>query len=414
VEAVRGIFEDPAYVAFREPSPPQPLYTVRFAINEVWGAVQSAATTGISCQDKEALPPFSPADTIGVDVFQPWLEPVENPAAIASAATPNIDDSDGGNEPQGSTCGQAHSAHAHAHAHGDASPSAEGHAHTHDGHAHAHGDDPAGAAGHAHLPRAEVEMRAVEAEGEEPPLQALADALLAALERRGVVTRAALRAAVDALDTARERGYGATLVARAWVDPAFKARLLADAAAAATELGIQTSNYAAAAAVGDVSFHPAQPRRHGPGETVLRVVENTAAVHNLVVCTLCSCYPVAVLGLSPDWYKSRAYRARAVREPRALLREFGVELSPAAAVRVHDSTAEVPRPAPPVALAPHPPRRAPRAPSESFRPGPCRPPHRVAARAPSPPPPPQNGGAMPRLRLPRDLPRRGRRGGGRR
>jgi nitrile hydratase len=108
---------------------------------------------------------------------------------------------------------------------------------------------------------------------------------------------------------------GAKLVARAWVDPAFKARLLADATTVAEEMGF--------------------------GGNHLRVVENTPTVHNLVVCTLCSCYPWAVLGLPPSWYKSPAYRARAVSEPRALLREFGLELGPEVEIRVWDSSSEV-------------------------------------------------------------------------
>ncbi|HEY7063418.1 MAG TPA: nitrile hydratase subunit alpha [Chloroflexota bacterium] len=108
---------------------------------------------------------------------------------------------------------------------------------------------------------------------------------------------------------------GAHLVARAWVDPAFKERLLTDGTAAAEAMGF--------------------------GGNHLKVVENTPAVHNLVVCTLCSCYPWAVLGLPPTWYKSPAYRARAVSEPRVLLREFGLTLDDAVEVRVWDSSAEV-------------------------------------------------------------------------
>jgi len=107
------------------------------------------------------------------------------------------------------------------------------------------------------------------------------------------------------------------VVARAWVDPAFKARLLADGTAACLELGIDI-----------------RPTR-------LVAVENTPEVHNLIVCTLCSCYPRLLLGLPPDWYKSRAYRARAVREPRAVLAEFGTELPDGVTVRVHDSTADM-------------------------------------------------------------------------
>jgi nitrile hydratase len=110
---------------------------------------------------------------------------------------------------------------------------------------------------------------------------------------------------------------GARVVARAWVDPAYRTRLLADGSAAVAELGIDMEG------------------------VKLVVVENTPEVHNLIVCTLCSCYPRPVLGLPPDWYKSRAYRSRAVREPRALLREFGTTLPDGIAVRVHDSSADM-------------------------------------------------------------------------
>jgi nitrile hydratase subunit alpha len=108
------------------------------------------------------------------------------------------------------------------------------------------------------------------------------------------------------------------VVARAWVDPDFKARLLADGTAGISELGFE--GYALA---------------H------LKVVENTDAVHNLVVCTLCSCYPVGILGIPPTWYKMAEYRSRAVREPRAVLAEFGVDIGDEVEVRVWDSTSEL-------------------------------------------------------------------------
>ena len=110
---------------------------------------------------------------------------------------------------------------------------------------------------------------------------------------------------------------GAAVVARAWRDPAFKARLLADGTAAIGELGF----------AGHATGH-------------LQAVENTADVHNLVVCTLCSCYPFSILGLSPSWYKSNEYRARVVRDPRGVLEEFGVKLDERTQVRVWDSTSE--------------------------------------------------------------------------
>jgi nitrile hydratase subunit alpha len=108
---------------------------------------------------------------------------------------------------------------------------------------------------------------------------------------------------------------GAKVIARAWVDPQFKARLLADATDAVEELGL--------------------------GGALLAVVENTPEVHNLVVCTLCSCYPSQLIGLPPTWYKSFAYRSRAVIEPRAVLREFGLELPDSVEVRVWDSSSEL-------------------------------------------------------------------------
>src|SRR5882724_1375487 len=134
------------------------------------------------------------------------------------------------------------------------------------------------------------------------------------IEKR-ILTADDVRRAVEAMD-ARSPALGAQVVARAWTDPAFKARLLANGTAACEELGIAM------------------------GPTKLVVVESTPEVHNLIVCTLCSCYPRMVLGLPPDWYKSRAYRSRAVREPRAVLREFGTPIPDHVEVRVHDSTAD--------------------------------------------------------------------------
>ena len=137
------------------------------------------------------------------------------------------------------------------------------------------------------------------------------------LIEKGILTADEIRQAVERMD-ARGPPLGATVVAKAWTDPAFKARLLKDGSAAAEEAGVQMD----------------QPTR-------LIVVENTPEVHNLVVCTLCSCYPRMVLGIPPDWYKSRAYRSRAVREPRTVLAEFGTHLPDDVTVRVHDSTADM-------------------------------------------------------------------------
>jgi nitrile hydratase len=137
------------------------------------------------------------------------------------------------------------------------------------------------------------------------------------LIEKGILTADEIREAVERMDK-RGPHLGARAVARAWVDPAFKARLLKDGSAACEEIGIQMDQ-----------------------STRLIVVENTPAEHNLVVCTLCSCYPRMVLGIPPDWYKSRAYRSRAVSEPRAVLAEFGTHLPDHTTVRVHDSTADM-------------------------------------------------------------------------
>ena len=137
------------------------------------------------------------------------------------------------------------------------------------------------------------------------------------LIEKGILTADEIREAVERMD-ARGPHLGAKLVAKAWVDPAFKTRLVENGSTAAEEAGVQMD----------------QPTR-------LIVVENTPQVHNLVVCTLCSCYPRMVLGIPPDWYKSRAYRSRAVHEPRAVLAEFGTHLPDDVTVRVHDSTADM-------------------------------------------------------------------------
>lgn len=134
---------------------------------------------------------------------------------------------------------------------------------------------------------------------------------------KGLLTSEEIRAAVERMDR-RGPHLGARVVAKAWCDPAYRERLLKDGTAACKEAGI--------------TFDQA---------TRLIVVENTPAIHNVVVCTLCSCYPRMVLGIPPDWYKSRAYRSRAVREPRAVLAEFGTVLADGVTVRVHDSTADM-------------------------------------------------------------------------
>jgi nitrile hydratase subunit alpha len=135
---------------------------------------------------------------------------------------------------------------------------------------------------------------------------------------RGLVAPETLDAWIEAYSEHIGPKRGAQVVARAWLDAGFKARLMADAAEAIREFGFE----------GNATGH-------------LKAVENTDDIHNIIVCTLCSCYPFSILGMSPSWYKSVEYRARAVREPRKVLEEFGVHLGEGVAVRVWDSTAEL-------------------------------------------------------------------------
>jgi nitrile hydratase alpha subunit len=172
--------------------------------------------------------------------------------------------------------------------------------HDHD-HAHDH-DDHAPVNEHDNGPPGEFEI--------------MSRAMQELLEQKGVITAEQVRKRMEIFD--EEFPYrGAQVVAHAWVDPAFKQRLLADGRAACAEMGTMLE-----------------------AERLI-AVENTPEVHNIIVCTLCSCYPRALLGMPPTWYKSRNYRSRVVFEPRAVLKEFGTELPDSVTVRVHDSNADM-------------------------------------------------------------------------
>lgn len=176
------------------------------------------------------------------------------------------------------------------------------HGHDHDG----YDVDPT----HRHPPQPDLE---------DTPLvrhQVMQMAVTSLLVEKGIFSADDMRTQVERMD-ALNPSTGARLVARAWVDDAFGKRLLTDSRAAAAELGIDI------------------------GPIPILVMANTPRTHNLVVCTLCSCYPKFLLGLPPDWYKSRNYRRRAVREPRRVLAEFGTDLDPDVSIRVHDSTADM-------------------------------------------------------------------------
>ena len=150
----------------------------------------------------------------------------------------------------------------------------------------------------------------------EVPVAARVRAFEERLIAAGLVTDAELDEILTGVYATASPVNGARMVARAWTDPAYAGRLLADGNAAAAELGFSGQNY------------------------LLKVVQNTADVHNVIVCTLCSCYPTSLLGPSPSWYKSFAYRSRVVREPRTVLAEFGLELPEQTEIRVWDANSE--------------------------------------------------------------------------
>ena len=171
------------------------------------------------------------------------------------------------------------------------------HDHDHDHHDHAHPTQP-------------------DIDGPLTYHQKLEIAIRELMIEKGILSADEVRRTVEAMD-ARSPAGGAKVVARAWSDPAYKQLLMTDPSKALNQVGVEVGLYK------------------------LVVVENSDSVHNLVVCTLCSCYPRAILGLPPDWYKSRAYRSRAVREPRQVMAEFGLQVPDDTTVRVHDSTADM-------------------------------------------------------------------------
>jgi nitrile hydratase alpha subunit len=176
------------------------------------------------------------------------------------------------------------------------------------GHGHHHDDDDHHGHNHPHDP-----IEVTEGAGE---YEIMVHAIKELLIEKGVITGEDIRKTLEFMDT-RTPALGAKVVARAWTDPEFKKRLLANGTAAVAEMGIPM------------------------GDAELIVVENSKDVHNVIVCTLCSCYPRTVLGLPPDWYKSRNYRSRMVVEPRAVLKEFGTELPESVTLRTHDSNADM-------------------------------------------------------------------------
>jgi len=313
VDSYEGSFPDPGYKAFRsmlkgdhgkDEEQKEHLYRVKFLQDDVWPEGKGLDSAGLK------------SDTINVEIYENWLDD-------------HVDSSKWEIDPA-STLKASHSPlHSHRN-------------HHHHDYNHDHDHD------HEHLPRADLEQRAVDLElssrlcstgSVNADAQAtaivgdrLCEALIVLLskpERLGSKLRPGLRKIIDTMESIRVRADGAALVVRAWTDPAFEERLLEDAASAAMEMGIQTAN-------------ATTPTKLKVVKSKLPAVDQPG-VHNLITCTLCSCYPLSLLGLSPKWYKSRSFRARAVREPRAMLRDsFGLDLSPKDwSIRVHDSTADL-------------------------------------------------------------------------
>ena len=216
-------------------------------------------------------------DTIDVEIYQHWLMPA--PLAEGSETT--------------------HPVHSETH---------------HHHHHHGHDDDH----DHVHEVRAAVEQTAVDREGTPLPAQHLAESLVQALIAKKVITADELRKQIETNQMSGIEQRGANVVVEAWLNPDFKARLLKDGTATIAE-------------------YLKMPKMTND----IVVVENTDQVHNLIVCTLCSCYPRQLLGIPPGWYKSRSYRVRAPRHPRAVLKEFGTELPNDMKIQVHDSTADL-------------------------------------------------------------------------
>eukprot|EP00977_Amphora_coffeiformis_P003433 scaffold638_cov168-Amphora_coffeaeformis.AAC.15 len=278
VERYAGLFPDPSFLAFGWKAPSQHLYRVKFRLCDIWP--EQYPNHGDNTDD---------GDVVEVEVYQHWLEPSDQAKGHAYEGRTLFD-----HQHNGDDC-----------------------LHSDDDHHHHHHDEH----DHEHEARPLVEQRAIDREGPPRPGKQVHQTLMKILLEKGLVTANEVRQVSEKLDTAGKKLDGASLVVEAWTNPAFYEKLVANAPAAASEIGIATSN-------------PNAP-------TILTVVPNTPNTHNLVVCTLCSCYPSGLLGIAPSWYKSREFRSRAVREPRRVLQEdFGLNVSAKPTIRVHDSTAD--------------------------------------------------------------------------
>ena len=358
VEEYCGAFKDPFLIAFRCSGPKQHLYRVSFDLAALWG------NTGAAAAAVEGAPAVGTGDRTTAEVYQGWLELVS-----ANRITCTTSGSSGGEELRQHLDHEHEHEHEHDHDHHhqDNEPAAAvlqaaPTSNEHDHHDHDHGHDHSHSGTSAHESRYQVECVAADREGLDStrPGKVVGEELLRLLNRKDVVTKAEVHRAVQALETIDTKMAGADLVAHAWKDAGFKARLLANGKERTVLVTIVLETYdfyskflifdmvpfkifffcfiAAKSAAAEIGMHSA----NSASTTVLKVVANTPTTHHVVVCTLCSCYPIGLLGFSPAWYKSRAYRSRVVREPRRVLAEFGLQLpSEGVSVTVLDSTADL-------------------------------------------------------------------------
>ena len=278
---VCGSFGDPSYLSFGIKAPEVNLYRVRFSMGDIWPE-QSKANN----------------DEISIEIYEHWLEPSATNQGHLYEDIPLLNHDDDGKD-----CNHSH------HHHGDGDVNED----------------------HSHDPRPDVEYRAVKLETEgygnrggegrlAHPGKEVFRALTKLLVEKELISYEEIRTMSNKLENSGQQLHGAALIVEAWMDPEFQEQLIQDPITTARTIGIETSN-------------PNAP-------TVLTVVPNSKDVHNLIVCTLCSCYPSGLLGIAPSWYKSAEYRARAVREPREVLKEFGTHISRDKRIRIHDSTAD--------------------------------------------------------------------------
>jgi nitrile hydratase len=331
VERCCGAFPSPELLAFGIcGSAPAELYRVRFVQKELWPGYEGGGNDTIDVELYEPwllVPPERKDDSGGPPVAKRARSDNGKTASSEAAATATATTTAAAAVAAASAPSHSHHDHGHNHHGGD-----EGHGHDHE---------------HEHEARAAVEQTAVDREAAAGPYRRVAEALKGVLMDAGLLSAEDVSNEIERQDMNEHScAAGSRLVVHAWRDPEFKQKLLEDGKKAVREfLGLEldceqlvvvaNSSSSSSSSSNDGAPADGGPAGDGGGSG------SAKSVHHLVVCTLCSCYPTALLGKPPDWYKSRSYRARAVFEPRKVLEEFGLALPPSTALRVHDSTADM-------------------------------------------------------------------------